>query len=147
MQMDDDGSRGQRVKLAIAVAVLIGAGVWAWIQLGGDSAYQKAAIRNYYCVETQQPFDYKVKRGDRDPVLSPHSGQHTGYQAELCFWTKDESGNWKAKTDPTYVVLKRKVDPNNTEKDYCPDCGREVVGHNPRPPEELMAAARAESGE
>ena len=60
------------------------------------------------------------------PVLSPFSGKNTGYPAELCYWTKDGS----IKTDPTPVLLNTYIGDNSPT--FCPDCGRLVVGHNPR---------------
>ena len=56
---------------------------------------------------------------------------------------EDEHGNvtWKAKLEPTYVLLNKYIGkPGPT---ICPDCGREVKGHNPLPPPELMEEARA----
>ncbi len=94
--------------------------------------------------EVGKPFEYTVQRGDREPVESPHTGRRTGYSAEKCYWTKDAGGNWAAKPEPTFVLLKTKLDPNTTEETYCPDCGKEVVGHNPLPPQELMDAVQAD---
>jgi hypothetical protein len=64
--------------------------------------------------------------GQSIPIKAP-SGNNSGYPAELCYWTKDG----QAKTDPTPVLLNVLVGkPGPT---FCPDCGRLVVGHNPRP--------------
>lgn len=143
MASDNSEGRGQRIKLIAAVAVFLVAGIWAWIQLGGKSPADISAERAYICAETGQAFEYTVKLGDYEPVESPHTRRRTGYAAEKCYWTKDADGNWAAKLEPTFVLLKTKLDPNTTEETYCPDCGREVVGHNPMPPQELMDAAGA----
>ena len=79
--------------------------------------------------------------GDKPPVKCKKCGKMAAYQAETCYWIKDASGEWKAKKKPTYVLWKKRVNPETEEKTFCPDCGREVVGHNPPPPEELMEAA------
>ncbi len=67
------------------------------------------------------------------------SDAYTGYQAELCYWAKDANGEWIAKLEPTPVLLKSIFEPG--AETVCPDCGHEVVGHNPPPPQELMQAA------
>jgi len=58
------------------------------------------------------------------PVLAP-SGKNTGYEAELCYWTKDG----KPKETPTPVLLN--IYKGIKGPTFCPDCGRLVVGHNP----------------
>lgn len=146
MASDESAGRGQKIKLGVAIGVLVLAGVWAWAQLGGKSPADIAANRAFIDAETGQAFEYTIKRGDKEPVMSPYTHRRTGYAAEKCYWTKDENGNWAAKLKPTFVLLKTKLDPNTTEKTYCPDCGHEVVGHNPLPPKELMDAARARAG-
>jgi hypothetical protein len=98
----------------------------------------------FICSETGQVWEYTLQAGDTEPVYSPFSKKNTGYQAEACYWFKDSDGSWKAKSKPTWVLVKKRVDETTTEKTYCPDCEREVVGHNPRPPEDLMKAAEAE---
>lgn len=144
--MDSENSEGlgQKIKLVAAGGIFLVAGIWAWAQLGGASPYSISAERAYICAETDKPFEYTVQRGDREPVESPYTHRRTGYAAEKCYWTKDAGGNWAAKLKPTFVLLKSKLDPNTTEETYCPDCGREVVGHNPMPPQELMDAAQAD---
>ncbi|MFO0972410.1 MAG: hypothetical protein U1A27_03090 [Phycisphaerae bacterium] len=90
----------------------------------------------FVCSETLKSFNHRLRDGERPPVYSPHSKKSTGWPAERCYWTKD--GN--AKLEPTYVLLNEYVGkPGPT---HCPDCGREVVPHNPMPPSEKMAAAR-----
>jgi hypothetical protein len=68
-----------------------------------------------------------LKVGDQIPVKSPHSGKSTGYPAELCYWTKDGV----IKSEPTAVLLRSHL--GERSPTFCPDCGRLVVGHNPRP--------------
>lgn len=78
------------------------------------------------------------------PVKCPDTGKETGYEAELCYWTKDGH----PKDEPIPVLLnKYKGDPGPT---FCPDCGRLVVYHNPLaveghtpPPTEEEYRARA----
>ena len=73
-----------------------------------------------------KPFAHELSMGDVIPIRAP-SGGNTGYPAEPCYWTKDG----KIKTDPTWVLLNSYKGSN--EPTFCPDCGRLVVGHNPRP--------------
>jgi len=76
--------------------------------------------------KTGKPYSIELKEGMPFPAPAP-SGGNTGYPAEKCYWTKDG----KEKKDPTYVLLNRFV--AKPEPTFCPDCGRLVVGHNPRP--------------
>ncbi|MFQ5502030.1 MAG: hypothetical protein ACE5EQ_06975 [Phycisphaerae bacterium] len=150
--MDESGSRRQVIKLSIAVVVFIAAGVVAYTQLGGEDATQWAAERVYICVETRKPFEHTLQIGDKEPIYSPYSKKNTGYKAELCFWTKDENGEWKAKTNPTFVFPEWVLDPKVDEEGYekktrCPDCGHWVTPHNPLPPADLMLAAEAEANQ
>jgi len=143
---DESSSRRQKILLGAAVGIFVIAGIVAWLLIGGDSPARRASDRIFVCSETGKPFEYTIKPGDVEPVYSPHSKQNTGYQAEPCYWTKGPDGEWKAKLEPTWVLVKKRVDPETTEKTYCPDCGHEVTIHNQRPPQELMDAAAAEAG-
>lgn len=150
--MDDTGSGRQLIKLGIAVVVFIAAGVFAWSQLGGENPTQWSVERVYICAETRKPFEHSLKIGDKEPIYSPHSKTNSGYKAELCYWDKDENGDWKAKLEPTFVFPEWVLDPNVEDEGYekktrCPDCGHWVKPHNPLPPPELMAAAEAEAGQ
>lgn len=135
---------GRQWALLVLAIVLIGVAV-AIIRprMSGQSPAVSASDRVYVCIETGKPFNYTLKVGDKEPIMSPYSGKPTGYLAEACYWTKDADGNWAAKSTPTYVVLKTRIDPTSQEKTFCPDCGHEVVLHNPLPPPELMETARA----
>jgi hypothetical protein len=108
------------VFVATAVMALRGA-------LGDDAATAASRDRMYICAKTGKPFRHEVKLGDRTPVPSPHSGENTGYPAELCFWTADGG----TKTDPTPVLLNEYA--GKAGPTYCPDCGRLVTGLNPPP--------------
>lgn len=84
--------------------------------------------RPYICAATGKEFDHELVLGETIPVLSPYSGQNTGYPAELCYWNKD--GTYR--TDhPTYVLLNKWT--HTPGPTFCPDCGRLVVYHNPVP--------------
>lgn len=135
----------QKVLVGIAALAFIIAGVVAWLNLRESDAVRHSWKRPYICAKTGKPFEHTVQAGEIEPVYSPHSKANTGYHAELCFWTKDANGEWKAKLDPTPVLLKSLFEPD--AETFCPDCGHEVVGHNPRPPQELMDAAKREAGQ
>lgn len=147
--MDDSGSGRQIVKLSIAIVAFVTAGVVAWSYLGGENPERWSVERVYICAETRKPFQYELKIGDKEPVYSPHSKKNTGYHAELCYWTKDGQGGWKAKLKPTFVFPEWVLNPNPDaeKKTRCPDCGHWVTPHNPTPPADMMAAAEAEAGE
>ncbi len=87
-----------------------------------------SADRVFIDTKTGKPFELTLKVGMAFPVAAP-SGGNTGYPAEACYWTKDG----KPKEDPTFVLLNRYV--GKPEPTFCPDCGRLVKGHNPRPAE------------
>ncbi len=86
--------------------------------------------------------NYRIKDGDSWPWKHPSTGNRTLYPAEACYWTSDG----QAKLEPTYVVLNSIMGKEGPTT--CPDCGREVVAHNPMPPADLLvkAAERAKSG-
>jgi len=111
------------------VLVLIGLGVLIWAikgNFGESDAASLSADRIFIDSSTMKPFNHTLKEGEALPCKAP-SGGNTGYQAELCYWTKDG----KTKDQPTPVLLNEAVGkPGPT---FCPDCGRLVVGHNPAP--------------
>lgn len=136
----------QKVKIGVAVVLLVGAGAYgAWQLLKGTPA-DYANDRGYKCAECGHDFAYAVKSGDIEPLKCPKCGAMAAYEAEKCYWTKGPDGNYVAKSEPTLVILKTRVDPNSSERTYCPDCGHEVVGHNPMPDEAQMLEATQREG-
>ncbi|MFH1418194.1 MAG: hypothetical protein ABII12_07925 [Planctomycetota bacterium] len=146
MAAQEPGAGRQRVLLIAAAVLVVVAVLLAWMRLGADSPADIAANRAHKCIECGHEFNYTIKMGDKEPYECPKCDKLTVYRAEACYWTKDANGKWAAKLEPTYVVLKNRIDRTSTEKTYCPDCGREVKVHNPRPPQEMMDAARAAAG-
>lgn len=142
----DPDVRRQQIKLIVAVVVFIAAGAVAWITMGGETVEDIAADRAFICGECGAVFEHTLQIGEYTPLECDKCGKKAAYPAETCYWTKGPNDEWKAKLEPTFVLLKKRVDPESDEKTFCPDCGREVVGHNPPPPEELMEAARNEAG-
>lgn len=142
----DQAAPKQTGKLILAIVILIAAGGVAWWQLGGESVADIAANRAYMCVDTNKVFEHEIQMGEAEPIESPFTGKLTAYRAEACYWTKGADGEWKAKTDPTFVVLQSKITGNEDDETVCPDCGRKVVGHNPMPPMDMIGAAEAEAG-
>jgi DNA-directed RNA polymerase subunit RPC12/RpoP len=136
----------QRILLIGAVVLLIVAGLLlARHATKSSSAERFASDRVFKCVDCAHEFEHDIKMGEIEPLACPKCGKQAGWMTEKCYWTHDAEGNWKAKLNPTYVVLKSRIDPGSTEKTYCPDCGHIVVGHNPRPPRDLMEAAEKEA--
>jgi putative FmdB family regulatory protein len=139
---ETSGTRGQRIKLIAGVVVLVIAGVlMARYITGAGSKERIAAERVFKCATCGHDFEHAIQMGEIEPLVCPKCGKSTAWKAEACYWTKDGAGNWKAKLNPTFVLLKNRIDPNDQEQTYCPDCGHKVVGHNPKPPKELMEAA------
>ena len=143
-----EGEEGRRnkIKLGVAGVVFVAAAVVAWISLSGKTVADIAAERAFMCTQCNHVFEHEIQMGEKNPIECPECGAMAAYPAEACYWTKGPDGDWKAKLEPTFVVVKKRIDPKTEEKTYCPDCGHEVVGHNKRPPQELMDAAQAESG-
>lgn len=144
MATADSGGRRQQVMIGVAVVVLVTAGVLAWRGAGGSSGYRLSTDRLFKCAECGHLFEHTLQIGDKVPFECPKCDRMAGYRAWPCYWVKGEEGEWKAKLEPTFVVLKN--DLGLDEKTFCPDCGREVKGHDPKPSDELMDAARAEGG-
>ena len=95
--------------------------------LGETEAAALSRERVFMCAATGRSFTYELELGDSIPVFSPHSQTHSGYPAELCYWTADG----KIADRPTPVLLNTYAGkPGFT---FCPDCGRLVVGQNPAP--------------
>jgi DNA-directed RNA polymerase subunit RPC12/RpoP len=135
----------QRIKLGIAVLLLVIAGGLTWYRLTSMSPAEDAAFnRMMMCNECKKTFKHTTVEGESEPIECDECGKVAAYTPELCFWTKADDGSWKAKRVPTFVILPNRIDPNAADVTECPDCGREVVGHNPRPPHDLMNAAQAE---
>jgi predicted RNA-binding Zn-ribbon protein involved in translation (DUF1610 family) len=127
--------------LAISGLLLVTAVLLGWRGGAAGPRFDIAADRAFKCTACGHVFEHTLQHGDFEPFECPKCDEMTGWGTETCFWEKDENGEWRAKRDPTFVILKKRMDSSSTEKTNCPDCGREVVGHNPRPPRELMEAA------
>lgn len=93
----------------------------------GSETPDEARYTIFVCAETGKSFRHLNREGEVAPILSPYSKKNTAYIAELCFWNADGT----AKKEPTAVLLNRSVGKEGPT--FCPECGRLVVGHNPRP--------------
>jgi hypothetical protein len=122
-----DSKQGKAVSIAVVALGLLAIVVSLRSFLGGSEAAAMSADRVFICAQTMKPFEHTLEFGERLPVKSPHSGANTGYRAELCYWTRDG----RVKKEPTAVLLKASL--GGKGPTFCPDCGRLVVGHNPRP--------------
>jgi len=110
--------------------VLIAAAGWLTYRTLFVGMAEKAVGHSsmFVCSETNKAFPYTMKEGEDYPVTSPFSNKKTGYPSEACYWTKDG----KQKETPTYVILNSLL--GKSGDTMCPECGRPVIGHNPRPP-------------
>ena len=121
-----DTKSGKRVVIACSLACVVIAIYSARSLFRGDTP-DEAFYSTYVCSETGKAFKHKNVLGESFPIRSPYSGKETGYPAESCFWNVDGT----TKTEPTWVLLNQAI--GKPGRTFCPDCGRLVVGHNPRP--------------
>lgn len=130
------------VGIVLVVAVVL-VGFQLRNLFGAGSAVARANDRIFICSETLKSFHQNLANlnGKPVPIYSPYSGKETGYPAELCYWTADG----KVKDDPTPVLLNSAV--GKLEPTFCPDCGRLVVGLNPRAGPNLRPAPTREEWE
>jgi hypothetical protein len=110
---------------AALLCVALGAWMVSWYFRGDTPG--SAFSRMYICTEAGKPFRHEDKEGETQPIHSPHSGRNTGVLAEACYWRADGG----TKKEATWVLLNSLA--GKSEPTFCPDCGRLVVGHNPRP--------------
>ena len=94
---------------------------------GVSSAGAASRDRLFICSETGKTFRHAVGAGEAIPVLSPYTGERTGYQPQLCYWTAE--GRMKAEPTAVYVG----ASDEGFEPTFCPDCGRLVLPGAPRP--------------
>ena len=127
--------QSQSLKLLFAAVVFTCALIctYAWWTVE-DSRLEYGSARTYMCLESGQTFTHLPRIGESDPIYSRFSDKPTAYQTEKCYWAKNASGEWMAKAFPTYVVLKSRINSSSSEPTFCPECGREVIPHNPSPP-------------
>lgn len=125
----------------VCLIVTIGALAFLATKVGGGPPDAGAAsrVRVAMDAESGEVFErFRIREGDTMPWAHPSTGERTMYPIEKCYWSAD--GGARAK--PTYVILNEMLgQPGPT---VCPDCGREVIRHNPLPPpEELLKALEA----
>ncbi len=121
------GPAGRALIVGFLVASLAAVGWSIWSNVRPDDSIVDANSPLFIDATNGKTFHLKLEPGMTYPVISPYSGQATGYKAELCYWNKDGT----IKTDPTPVLLNSDIGkPGPT---FCPDCGRLVVSHNPVP--------------
>ncbi|HEX8525106.1 MAG TPA: hypothetical protein VF669_22835 [Tepidisphaeraceae bacterium] len=120
-------SRAGVVTAATLVLIGVVAAAIAVRSTFGDSEAEAVSKGRMYIDSTNlKAYKYTLKVGDPVPAPAP-SGKNTGFPAEECWWTKDG----KIRTEPYYVLLN--MYKGTRDPTFCPDCGRLVVGHNPKP--------------
>ena len=121
-----DSTAGRIV--AVALLAVAAAAVFIAVRrfMGDAPEVAEANTRVFIDQSTGQSFSHTLKAGDAIPIRAP-SGKEAGYPAELCYWTKDG----QQKTEPTAVLLKSWL--GQEGQTFCPDCGRLVRPHNPKP--------------
>ncbi len=126
-------SGGLALCLALAIFVVLRLTMWA--EATASDASRSRVVVDAETGEVVQAFH--IEDNSAYPWVNPKTGKKTLYPPEHCYWTKD--GN--AKLEPTYVLLNEIA--GKPGKTFCPDCGREVVIHNPLPPSKLLQEAAA----
>ncbi len=120
-------SGGKAVAVALAGVALVVFFFSVRSNLGDSEAAANSKDRLFICAQTGKAFHEELEIGMQIPVQSPYSGKATGYEAELCYWTKDG----QIKNDPTPVLLNSHA--GKAEPTFCPDCTRRVTALNPAP--------------
>lgn len=113
-------------------------------RVGGGPPDAGAASRVRVAMDsvTGEVFErFRIKDGDVMPWAHPTTGERTVYPIEKCYWTSSGS----AKATPTYVILNEMKGQQGPT--VCPDCGREVVRHNPLPPPDQLLRALEDARE
>lgn len=139
----DDGGHGQPARalrrrglrnlvlFALSAAAVIV--VWQVVRRPGPDLAAASRMRTLIDSESGEVFaDHRVAEGASYPLVNPKTGRATLFPAERCYWTRAGEAKWR----PTFVFV-----PPGEASAVCPECGREVVPHNPRPPEDLMLEA------
>ena len=82
------------------------------------------------CNECQGTFPHDLVEGEIQPIECDLCGKQAAYSPEECYWASGPGEPDLAKAEPTYVILKSRMDPTYTGQTNCPDCGRRVQKHN-----------------
>jgi hypothetical protein len=117
---------GKIVVIVLLVPLVCGA-VYSVMSFSRGSGPDFAGSTMYICTETGKTFRHRNQAGETLPIYSSFSGKNTAVPAEPCYWTRDGG----TKTEPTWVLVNEFV--HKPGPTFCPDCGRLVIGHNPRP--------------
>lgn len=119
-------SPGGKTTIYILIVPLVGIAIYS-IYHYRNNPTDDANYTMYICTETGKTFRHRNEVGETLPIYSPFSGKNTAVPAEACFWTRDGG----TKTEPTWVLVNEFI--HKPGPTFCPDCGRLVIGHNPRP--------------
>ena len=135
-------TRDNLMLIGAVVGLVAAASLLGWQLFGGPpSPAASSRVRPMICSETGDAFPrFSIPEKPETPMKHPRTGRATLYPAEACYWNTDGT----AKLTPTYVLLNSYIGKEGPTK--CPDCGRTVVGHNPKPPTELMLQAAEREG-
>lgn len=132
---DASDARNKRIKLGVALTLLATAlGIFIYQITRTTPAEMAANSRMWQCESTKGVFPHDLVLGEIPPLKCGICGKNDAYMPEKCFWTRDANGKWAIKETPTYVTLPNRIDQENGASSIaCPDCGRTVIGHNPKP--------------
>ena len=116
-----------KVVVVLILIPVVGGAIYSLYSFSRGTVPDFADSRMYICTETGKTFRHRNQAGETLPIYSPFSGKSTAVPAEPCYWTRDGG----TKTDPTWVLVNEFI--HKPGPTFCPDCGRLVIGHNPRP--------------
>src|SRR5690606_12455911 len=113
-----------------AAAVIV---LWQALRRPGPDLAAASRMRTLIDAESGEVFsDHRVAEGASYPLVNPKTGRAMLFPVERCHWTAEGEAKW----EPTFVFV-----PPGEASAMCPECGRKVVPHNPRPPEAMMLEA------
>lgn len=120
-------SRGKIAAAVLGAAALLALLLVYRACFSTSPAGRASADRVFICSQTGKTFRRTLRIGQTIPVKSPHSGKMTGYEADLCYWTREGT----VKAEPVYVYVAQRWGGGGPT--FCPDCGRLVRPLNPAP--------------
>jgi len=144
---DQADERRKRIKLGGAILGLLAAGGITWFQLSRETPAEAASTRRMLqCASSGNVFPHDFEVGESQPFKCDICGKDDAYIPEKCYWSKGADGQWTIKDTPTYVILPYRLDQAGARSMDCPDCGRQIVGHNPKPAQEDVDRANGAAG-
>lgn len=116
-------------RLVLALVCVAAVGIAAWeirSYFHGDTPGDPNSL-TYVDSESGKTFSHENTIGEMVPIVSPFTGNRTGYPGVPCYWTPDG----QLKKDPTWLILNQTL--GRRGPTFCPFCGRLVRPMQPIP--------------